>query len=332
MQLKSPLETVAAALHHACLVALPALLFEVVDNKAAFTSMSPEERQDAYAREHQGERVFPRKQLERRPQPSECVVLRVFPQLWGKTSLGFGGLGGAAMRWAYTTVIRGPGGVLVVYWNSKPAYVVDPRQQTPQQYQAFTQDLNTLKTVSQAEAVDKYGVKPFQGGRESQTVAPIQSDDYEAEVQSPLDALAAALHHAVLLALPDVLEEEMDHLTMLRQTTKAEGTDEPRDLPKKTTTRRPLPQECTVWAMFPQGWLSTAMGDGGVGGQMSTSAYATVIHGPDQTVAVYWQGRFAYRVRLSAASMAERENFEGDLTRGCLADNREAVARYGAET
>lgn len=47
-----------------------------------------------------------------------------FPQSWGSTSLGFGGIGGQAITAAQTTVVRGPGTDCCVYFGSRLAYHV----------------------------------------------------------------------------------------------------------------------------------------------------------------------------------------------------------------
>jgi hypothetical protein len=48
----------------------------------------------------------------------------MFPQMWGSTALGFGGLGGQAITTAYTVVIS-HGRTHVVYFNGRFAYKVE---------------------------------------------------------------------------------------------------------------------------------------------------------------------------------------------------------------
>lgn len=52
------------------------------------------------------------------------------------------------------------------------------------------------------------------------------------------------------------------------------------------------------WHAFPQGWGSTALGFGGIGGQMITTAQTYVVLEPHQThkACVYFAGQFAYMV------------------------------------
>lgn len=51
--------------------------------------------------------------------------MHMFPQTWGDTSLGFGGIGGQAMTTAYTTVvIDNTSGWCGVFFNERLAYVI----------------------------------------------------------------------------------------------------------------------------------------------------------------------------------------------------------------
>jgi len=54
----------------------------------------------------------------------------VFPQLWGSTALGFGGIGGQAMTSAYTTVVEDfNSGWCGVFFGTKLAYIIkNPNQ------------------------------------------------------------------------------------------------------------------------------------------------------------------------------------------------------------
>lgn len=69
----------------------------------------------------------------------------VFRQLWGSTALGFSGIGGCAMTYAYTTVIE-LCGVYGVYFGGHFAYVVDePTEQ-------FFEDLKNCEMKSCRDA------------------------------------------------------------------------------------------------------------------------------------------------------------------------------------
>jgi len=54
------------------------------------------------------------------------VLIAMFPQMWGSTALGFGGMGGAAMTTAYTIVMGTDYSRLYsVYFNGRYAYCAE---------------------------------------------------------------------------------------------------------------------------------------------------------------------------------------------------------------
>jgi hypothetical protein len=57
-----------------------------------------------------------------RPREDQCEVY-LFPQTWGSTALGFGGVGGAAMTTAYTVIVVHDNAA-AVYFGGGLAYVV----------------------------------------------------------------------------------------------------------------------------------------------------------------------------------------------------------------
>lgn len=60
----------------------------------------------------------------RRPSKHEIKVYAMFPQLWGSTALGFGGIGGAAMTTEYTIIFE-CFGKYAVYYGHSFAYMVE---------------------------------------------------------------------------------------------------------------------------------------------------------------------------------------------------------------
>lgn len=151
MELSSPLDAVASAVHHAAFSALPDIHYRIRDNNAFF-ALSPEAQAEATRT-----RTYPEKPMVRRPQPDDCEVFAMFAQTWGSTALGFGGIGGAAMTPAYTVVVAGPEGHFAVYWAGRFAYLVDPNAQTEKQREAFQLDLANRWTKGIVEAVVHYG-------------------------------------------------------------------------------------------------------------------------------------------------------------------------------
>lgn len=72
-----------------------------------------------------------------------------FPQLWGSTALGFGGMGGAAMTTAYTTVIMCKTNA-AIFFDGRHCYSVDNVGQF------FLDDLTKRQMASLRDAKDRY--------------------------------------------------------------------------------------------------------------------------------------------------------------------------------
>lgn len=151
MSYENPVATLAAALHHAELVALSPLTYDAEDH-AAMVGWSVERRMEARA-----DKTVPLKRVTRRPTIDECEVVAMFSQTWGSTAMGFGGIGGAAMTAAYTVIIRGPANDYAVYWHGRLGYRVDPRTSDKAQVAAFLADTARAATAGRREAVKLYG-------------------------------------------------------------------------------------------------------------------------------------------------------------------------------
>lgn len=99
----------------------------------------------------------------RRPDERDVKVFH-FPETWGSTALGFGGIGGAAMTTAYTTVVMS-GIDAAVYFDGMLAYVVEsPNDQ-------FIQDVAKHNMASVAES-PKYAAKSAAARTPEQTPSP----------------------------------------------------------------------------------------------------------------------------------------------------------------
>ena len=153
-----PLECLAAALHHAALLALPDVRYLARDFAAEAARADalraagrpvPSRSDPAY------EQLS--KPVARRPTADECSVLAMFPQMWGSTSLGFGGIGGAAMTSAYTVAIEGPQGSVAMYFGGRYAYQVDFANATDTQRNAIHADLAVRQVQGVREACARYG-------------------------------------------------------------------------------------------------------------------------------------------------------------------------------
>lgn len=119
---------------------------------------------------------------------------------------------------------------------------------------------------------------------------------------NPLTALQAALDHALTQALPAPGQPPLD--------------------PSQADVR-----------LFPQLWPGTALGFGGITCHAMTWAHTAVISVPGRRcAAVYFNGRFAYRIHGDEIPPACAEAFWSDMLAEQMVSVREAAARYGAET
>jgi hypothetical protein len=82
------------------------------------------------------------------PDVSEVTVYAMFPQMWGSTALGFGGIGGAAMTTEYTIVLNCYS-TFAVYYGGQFAYIVKNPTQT------FFDDINR-QSISDVKHKEKY--------------------------------------------------------------------------------------------------------------------------------------------------------------------------------
>ena len=121
-----------------------------------------------------------------------------------------------------------------------------------------------------------------------------------------VESLASAFYSALLVDLPDI-----DY----KQWTPAMKKDgvKPEEAPVKQ--RRPREDDVEV-VHFEQGWGSTALGFGGMGGSAMTSAYTTVVT-CNGAAAIYFAGRHAYSIAkyntkfiidMSGQAMASRRD------------------------
>lgn len=82
----------------------------------------------------------------------ELTVVAMFPQTWGSTALGFGGIGGQAITTAYTIVIRScTTGAHCVYFGGQLAYYIEHPKDI------FFQDMANQQMNAVAGAQARYG-------------------------------------------------------------------------------------------------------------------------------------------------------------------------------
>lgn len=84
------------------------------------------------------------------PKDEEMVVY-MFPQIWGNTAIGFGGIAGQAFTTAYTIVVYGPKEDVCVYFGGRFAYYIKITNDV------FDQDMsnNKMKKVADHELYEE---------------------------------------------------------------------------------------------------------------------------------------------------------------------------------
>lgn len=87
------------------------------------------------------------------------IEICVFPQQWGSTALGYGGIGGAAMTTAYTFVIT-CGMLSCVYFGcGRLAYKVRYSGKMSNEYAEFVKDIKEHQLSSCYDAKDAYNAE-----------------------------------------------------------------------------------------------------------------------------------------------------------------------------
>jgi hypothetical protein len=136
MNATNPIETLAGAMAHAAYVAFPEYKYQdrnwekyQVWQKTVFNKLSQEDKKKLYAEERQtGVAMGPADcyvEKFRKHTFYDLTVYSMFPQTWGSTALGFGGIGGQAITSAYVCVIESDLlAQFAVYFGGRLAYVI----------------------------------------------------------------------------------------------------------------------------------------------------------------------------------------------------------------
>ena len=123
MNATNPIETLAGAMAHAAYQAFPEYKYQDRDweKYAAWrATLTREEMKTAVA---PGDCYV---EKSRKHMLYDLTVYAMFPQTWGSTALGFGGIGGQAFTSAYVCIIESNLlGYLAVYFHGQLAYVIE---------------------------------------------------------------------------------------------------------------------------------------------------------------------------------------------------------------
>lgn len=140
-----PINTLASALFAACFRDLPDIEVTQADpssERAYLDKASPEQRSEYFAllkslatpddrADFYVSRNIATSTARYRPRSEDCEVT-MFPQTWGSTALGYGGIGGQAVTVAYTVIVRCKyTSFAAVYFGQggRLAYLVSPEKQ-----------------------------------------------------------------------------------------------------------------------------------------------------------------------------------------------------------
>ncbi|MNU26887.1 hypothetical protein D3C71_152680 [compost metagenome] len=124
-----------------------------------------------------------------------------------------------------------------------------------------------------------------------------------------LEQIIAAVTRALEQDLPEIEEETW-------------GIVNNRAAQTGTIKRRPAQHDVEIYS-FPQSWGSTALGFGGVGGQMMTTAQTTIVS-LETTAWVYIGGQLAYCVE----EWQRNEAFIRDMQQHHMAAQFQSFKRY----
>ena len=91
----------------------------------------------------------------RRPYDDDIVVY-VFPQTWGSTALGYGGMGGSAITTAYTVVVNHNRLYCVYFGCSRLAYRVDLSEISNNGHENFLADVKDYILADCRTAATRY--------------------------------------------------------------------------------------------------------------------------------------------------------------------------------
>ena len=136
MQLGSPLEAVHQSVAAAIYRDLPDIHYQGRD-WSLWSKMTETEKKESM----KNDRLAPRIDKTRRPYEEDIEVI-MFPQVWGSTALGYGGMGGASVTPAYTVVVQTNTHACVYFGSSGTlAYMINFTTQSAEGREKFRHDM-----------------------------------------------------------------------------------------------------------------------------------------------------------------------------------------------
>jgi hypothetical protein len=155
MRLGSALMAVHSALAQALYKDLPDISYTNRD-WTAWHALSKEE-QDVAIKHNQ----VPMVQATRRPREDDVEVL-MFPQTWGSTALGYGGMGGASVTSAYTVVVHDHTCWCVYFGEGELAYLVQYSELSDSGKENLRLDIQNQNMADRQQSHSRYLRKQVQ--------------------------------------------------------------------------------------------------------------------------------------------------------------------------
>jgi hypothetical protein len=139
--LEDPISCLAECIAHAQYVGFSNIEYDRMDYEAVRAAKTADEK-------HASMRTTV--PATRRPTTRDFTVYSMFPQVWGSTALGHGGMGGSAITTAYTVVLAcTETSEMLVYFGSQFCYKVNQRSVN---FATFVDDCQQQNLVSKRES------------------------------------------------------------------------------------------------------------------------------------------------------------------------------------
>lgn len=146
MKVGNPITDVANAVAHAQIIGLPAIKHE--------RAQRPEGMEFSEYKRQLTAGTLPKVIEDVRPNLEDFDVF-MYPQMWGSTALGFGGMGGASIRQANTVaIVCRKVRTAAIYFAGQHAYNVDLTDPTVQK--RLNDDIRDRRIASRTEALERY--------------------------------------------------------------------------------------------------------------------------------------------------------------------------------
>jgi len=155
MRLGNALMAIHNALARSLHMDLPNITYETRDWNS-WHKLSKTQQADAIRTRTEAKRVE-----SRRPHEDDVEVI-MFPQTWGSTALGYGGMGGASVTSAYTVIVHDHVNYCVYFGEGELAYKVTYNMLTSEGKTALREDIHAHRMADRHSAGVRYAMQQVQ--------------------------------------------------------------------------------------------------------------------------------------------------------------------------